>query len=97
MVPHVLAALGRTHDPANVERFYSEARAAAALDHPNIVHAYDVACDKGTHFLVLEYIDGDEVPSLIDELPVGHVSPGTTVALWFQAYSGAWTAEGPAA
>ena len=44
---------------ANVERFYREARAAAALDHPNIVRAHDVACDKGTHFLVLEYIEGE--------------------------------------
>ena len=61
-------------DPVNVERFYSEARAAAALDHPNIVHAYDVACDKGTHFLVLEYLDGDTLDRLLaagGRLPVG--------------------------
>jgi len=49
----------RALEPENVDRFYREARAAAALDHPNIVHAYDVACDRGTHFLVLEYIEGD--------------------------------------
>jgi serine/threonine-protein kinase len=58
----------------NVERFYREARAAAALDHPNIVHAYDVACDKGTHFLVLEYIDGetlDRALAVSGRLPVG--------------------------
>ncbi len=61
-------------DPANVARFYKEARAAATLDHPNIVHAYDVACDKGTHFLVLEYIDGDTLDRLLavrGRLPVG--------------------------
>jgi serine/threonine-protein kinase len=61
-------------DPANVERFYSEARAAAALDHPNIVHAYDVACDKGTHFLVLEYLDGEPLDRMLatfGRLPVG--------------------------
>ncbi|MBN9118546.1 MAG: serine/threonine protein kinase [Planctomycetes bacterium] len=61
-------------DPANVERFYREARAAAALDHPNIVHAYDVACDKGTHFLVLEYIDGETLDRKLaatGRLPVG--------------------------
>jgi serine/threonine-protein kinase len=61
-------------DPANVERFYSEARAAAALDHPNIVHAYDAACDKGTHFLVLEYLDGQTLDRRLaarGRLPVG--------------------------
>jgi serine/threonine-protein kinase len=61
-------------EPANVERFYREARAAAALDHPNIVHAYDAACDKGTHFLVLEYIDGetlDRALAVSGRLPVG--------------------------
>jgi serine/threonine-protein kinase len=57
-----------------VERFYHEARAAAALDHPNIVHAYDVACDQGTHFLVLEYIDGQTLDRKLrkqQRLPVG--------------------------
>jgi serine/threonine-protein kinase len=61
-------------DPANVERFYQEARAAGALDHPNIVHAYDVACDRGTHFLVLEYIDGETLDrklAVTGRLPVG--------------------------
>ncbi|QEG32417.1 Serine/threonine-protein kinase PrkC [Gemmata obscuriglobus] len=61
-------------DPVNVERFYREARAAATLDHPNIVHAYDVACDKGTHFLVLEYIDGETLDRTLTargRLPVG--------------------------
>jgi eukaryotic-like serine/threonine-protein kinase len=50
-----------------VERFYREARAVAALDHPNVVRAYDVACENGTHFLVLEYIQGR---SFIDLLVV---------------------------
>ena len=61
-------------DPANVARFYREARAAATLDHPNVVHAYDVACDKGSHFLVLEYIEGDTLDRLLarrGRLPVG--------------------------
>jgi serine/threonine-protein kinase len=64
----------RAFDPTNVDRFYREARAAAALDHPNIVHAYDVACDKGTHFLVLEYNDGETLDRMLavsGRLPVG--------------------------
>ncbi len=75
-------------DPANVDRFYKEARAAATLDHPNIVHAYDVACDKGTHFLVLEYIDGDTLDRTLatrGQLPVGEaVSYAVQVAAGLQ-------------
>jgi serine/threonine-protein kinase len=62
-------------DKRGVDRFYREARAAAALDHPNIVRAYDISCDKGTHFLVLEYVPGVTLESLLNEaggrLPVG--------------------------
>ncbi len=55
------------NDKASVERFYREARASAALDHPNVVHAYDVASDKGTHFLVLEYVEGQSLADRLSE------------------------------
>jgi serine/threonine protein kinase len=48
----------KASDPSALERFYREARAAAALDHPNIVHAYDIDQDENLHFLVMEYVDG---------------------------------------
>jgi serine/threonine protein kinase len=53
----------RALEPSSLERFYREAKAIAALDHPNIVRAYDVDVDRladGTdlHFLVMEYVDG---------------------------------------
>ena len=48
----------KAKDTSFVERFYREARAAAALDHPNIVRAYDVSQENNLHFLVMEYIDG---------------------------------------
>ena len=41
-----------------VERFLREARAAAALDHPNIVRIFDVAKQGEMHFLAMEYVDG---------------------------------------
>jgi serine/threonine protein kinase len=44
--------------PGAVERFDREARAVAALQHPNIVQAYDVDEENGRHFLVMEYVDG---------------------------------------
>jgi serine/threonine-protein kinase len=54
-------------DPAEVERFYREARAAAVLDHPNIVHAFDIDRDSNTHFLVLEYLEGQTLTQRLTE------------------------------
>ncbi|MBM3981976.1 MAG: serine/threonine protein kinase [Planctomycetes bacterium] len=73
-------------DPAGVERFYAEARAAAALDHPNVVHAYDVSCDKGTHFLVLEYIEGETLDRAL--AAGGRLSVGEAVSYAVQAAAG---------
>src|SRR5262249_8808743 len=44
-------------DSAAVQRFYREARAVAALDHPNIVRAFDVDQQGQMHLLVMEYVD----------------------------------------
>jgi len=41
-----------------LQRFYREARAVAALDHPNIVKIFDVNEEAGSHFLVMEYVSG---------------------------------------
>jgi len=40
-------------------RFKQEAQAAAALNHPNIAHIYEIGECEDTHFIALEYIDGD--------------------------------------
>src|SRR5437016_5253409 len=52
-------------DPSSLERFYREARAVAALDHPNIVHAYDIDQDESLHFLVMEYVDGANLQEIV--------------------------------
>ena len=41
-----------------IERFYKEGRAAAQLNHPNIVSAYDVGKAGDHHYFVMEYVDG---------------------------------------
>jgi serine/threonine protein kinase len=55
----------KASDPSSLERFYREARAAAALDHPNIVHAYDIDQEDNLHFLVMEYIDGASFQEIV--------------------------------
>jgi serine/threonine protein kinase len=52
-------------DPIARERFYREARIAAALDHPNIVHAYDIKSENQLHFIVMEYVEGTDLETLV--------------------------------
>lgn len=55
-----------TSDSSYLERFLLEAQAVAALDHPNIVRAYDVDTEGNSiYYLVMEYIDGPDLLSLV--------------------------------
>jgi len=56
-----------SENPEFVERFYREGRAAARLNHPNIIQAYDVGEAGGYHYFVMEYIDGKTIYDLIHE------------------------------
>lgn len=55
------------NDPEAVARFHREVQAAAALQHPNIVSAYDADCVGKTHFLVMEYVDGDDLKERLQQ------------------------------
>jgi serine/threonine protein kinase len=55
----------KADDASSRERFYREARAVAAVDHPNIVRAYDIDQDENLHFLVMEYVDGTNLQDLV--------------------------------
>lgn len=48
-----------------LRRFVQEAKAAAALSHPNIAHIYEVGESDGTHYIAMEFIDGDTLTSKI--------------------------------
>ena len=54
-----------TGDAAFIRRFEREAQSAAALSHPNIVNIYDVGEQDGTHFMVMEYVEGNNLKDYI--------------------------------
>jgi tRNA A-37 threonylcarbamoyl transferase component Bud32 len=55
----------KARDTLTLNRFYREARAAAALDHANIVRLHDISQGAGVHFLVMEYVDGVNLQHLL--------------------------------
>src|SRR5947209_8096512 len=48
-----------TADTDSTRRFEQEARAASALNHPNIIIVYDITCDGAAQFIVAEFIEGE--------------------------------------
>src|SRR5665213_3070209 len=52
-------------DRSFVERFRREAQAAANLSHPNIVPVFDWGEDNGTYFIVMEFVDGRALSSIL--------------------------------
>jgi serine/threonine-protein kinase len=57
----------RVTDTSFLARFHQEAEATARLNHPNIVRAYDLDHEGDIHYLVMEYVDGKDLQSIVLE------------------------------
>jgi serine/threonine-protein kinase len=75
-----------SRDPAFLERFRQEAKAAANLSHPNIVTVHDFGLDSGQLFIVMEYVPGTDLKTLIKQR--GRFTPEEAVPLLIQACAG---------
>jgi serine/threonine-protein kinase len=53
-----ILSLQYAKDQSFVDRFRREAQAAARLNHPNVVGVYDTGSDDGTHYIVMEFVEG---------------------------------------
>jgi serine/threonine protein kinase/Flp pilus assembly protein TadD len=92
-----------TMDPRQLQRFHNEARAAASLDHPHIVHVHAVGCERAVHFYAMQFIDGQTLASVIADLrraggkPVAPEAQATTPHVPGQSAPAADTAPRAAA
>jgi len=77
------AALAR--DPDRIARFEREARAAGALNHPNIVAVHDIGCANGTYWIASELVHGDTLRRMID---AGPLSPPKAIEIATQVAAG---------
>ena len=57
-------------DPERLARFEQEARAAAALSHPNILAVHDIGIDTGSPYIVSELLEGETLREKISALPI---------------------------
>lgn len=55
------------HDDEFIRRFRREAQSAASLSHPNVVSIYDVGQEEDIHYIVMEYIEGQNLNEIIKE------------------------------
>jgi len=73
-----------TQDPARIKRFEREARAASALNHPNIITIYEVSEVEGHHFIAAEYVDGR---TLREMMSIGRVAMKDAIEIAIQTAS----------
>jgi predicted Ser/Thr protein kinase len=57
-----------SRDPEYVARFMREATTAGRMEHPNIVQIHDVGYAEGRHFIVMQYVDGESLSTVVEEL-----------------------------
>lgn len=55
------------NDEEFIRRFRREAQSAAALSHPNVVSIYDVGQEDDTHYIVMEYVEGNNLNEIIQD------------------------------
>jgi serine/threonine protein kinase len=64
----VVKRLRNPDDESHVEMFLDEARLAARLNHPNVVHTYEVGASQQRYFIAMEYLEGQSLQALSSRL-----------------------------
>ena len=78
--------LALAHDPRRLEGFHTEVRMAREVTHPNVCRVHDIGEADGHVFLSMEYIDGEDLASLLRR--IGRVPPDKAVEIARQLCAG---------
>ncbi|MGH9846755.1 MAG: protein kinase domain-containing protein, partial [Blastocatellia bacterium] len=70
-----------THDRERVRRFAQEARAASALNHPNIITIHEIGEVENTHYIVTEYVEGETLRQRMANAPQKQMKPAEAIEL----------------
>jgi len=54
-------------DPERMRRFVQEAKAASALNHPNVAHVYEIGEADGIHYIAMEYVEGQALKATLGQ------------------------------
>jgi len=73
-------------DESMLARFHAEVRLARQVSHPNVCRIYDIGEVEGRHFLSMEYVDGEDLASLLKR--IGHLPVDKTVDIARQLCAG---------
>ncbi len=73
-------------DKTTLERFYGEVRIARQVSHPNVCRVFDIGEVDGSHFLSMEFIDGDDLSLLLRR--IGRLPPDKAVEIARQLCAG---------
>src|SRR4029077_6186251 len=81
VLPEALSA-----DAATLSRFHSEVRIARQVSHPNVCRVFDIGDADGVPFLTMEYVDGEDLASLVRR--IGRLSSDKAIEIARQACAG---------
>jgi serine/threonine-protein kinase len=73
-------------DPDQLERFFAEVRITRQISHPNVCRVYDIGEYDGQHFISMEYVDGEDLASLIKR--IGYLSSEKALEIARQLIAG---------
>ena len=63
-----LLPAGLAGDPGRLARFHNEVRVARQVSHPNVCRVHDIGEADGQHFLSMQYVDGEDLASLLPRI-----------------------------